>query len=230
MSSFVYSSAYSSQLAFTNASVALSGPLGGSLPDNGFVMGVFYRVICGVDSSIRGKEVPVSFTLIDNAQRSVTWSGTIIAPTESPTWIEFGGALPANDVNFNALRKIELDGTNKLVTRTGQNCPLTINWREPLANYTDPEIIAGETPIKAVHMAELRENINIVRVGYGLAECSFAQITPGYTSLGGWLDHINEMRAAIDAIGAKHEDWILLEVNQPRADVMEQLRRVVAAL
>ena len=79
-------------------------------------------------------------------------------------------------------------------------------------------------------MAELRENINIVRVGYGLAECSFAQITPGYTSLGGWLDHINEMRAAIDAIGAKHEDWILLEVNQPRADVMEQLRRVVAAL
>ena len=231
MSSVVYSSAYSSQLTFSNpAKAALSGPLAGSLPANGVVMGVFYKVYAGVDSSIRGKAVSVSFKLTDSAGRSVTWTGTITAPTSSPTWVEFGGALPANNVDFNNLRNIELGGTNKLVTRTGQNCPLTINWREPLANYTDPEIIAGKTPIKAVHMAELRENINIIRVGYGLAECSFAQIAAGYTSLGGWLDHITEMRAAIDETGAAHEDWILLEVNCPRADVIQQLRRVVAAL
>lgn len=230
MSSFVYSSAYSSQLTFPNAEVALSGPLGGTLPGTGVVMGVYYRVYCGVDSSIRGQAVAVAFTLTDSAGRSATWTGTITAPTSSPAWVEFGGALPANNVDFNALRKIELDGTNKLVTRTGQNCPLTINWREPLANYTDPEIIAGQTPIKAVHMLELRENINVVRVGYGLAACSFAEIVPGYTSLGGWLDHITEMRAAIDETGAPHESWILLEVNCPRADVIQQLRRVVAAL
>jgi hypothetical protein len=230
MSSFVYSSAYSSQLTLASAEATLSGPLGGTLPETGVVMGVYYKVYCGVDSSIRGQAVPVSFTLIDSAFQGVTWEDTIIAPTSSPAWVEFGGPLPANNVNFNALRTIELDGTNKLVTRTGQNCPLTINWREPLANYTDPEIIAGETPIKAVHMRELRENINIIRVGYGLAACSFAEIVPGYTSLGGWLDHINEMRAAIDETGVSHEDWILLEDNCPRADVMEQLRRVVAAL
>ena len=231
MSSIVYSSAFSSQLAFSApAKAALSGPLGGTIPETGYVQSVFYRVYCGIDSSIRGKSVTATLKITDSAGQSVTLSQTITAPSTSPEWVEIGGRPPASSVNYNSLARIQLGGTNKLVTRTGQNCPLTVNWREPLAEYTDPEIIAGETPIKAVHMLELRENINIIRAGHGLAAWGFAQIVPGYTSLGGWLDHINEMRAAIDETGAAHEDWILLEVNCPRADVIQQLRRVVAAL
>lgn len=231
MSAIHYSSAFSSQLTFSApAKAALSGPLGGTIPETGHVQSVFYRVYCGIDSSIRGKSVTVTLKITDSAGNGVTITQAITAPSTSPEWVEIGGMPPTSNVDFNRLARVQLGGTNKLVTRTGQNCPLTVNWREPLAEYTDPEIIAGETPIKAVHMQELRENINIIRAGYGLAACSFAQIVPGYTSLGGWLDHITEMRAAIDDTGAPHEEWILLEVNCPRADVIQQLRRVVAAL
>lgn len=110
-------------------------------------------------------------------------------------------------------------------------CAQTLKKTKPaLLSYTDPVLTAGKTRIKAVHMTQLQQNINTMRVAYGFAEYSFTAIRAGYTSLGGWLDHINEMRAAIDGMTSNHEAWIVLEENRPRAAVMEQLRRVVAAL
>lgn len=99
-----------------------------------------------------------------------------------------------------------------------------------LQSYTDATLTAGQTVIKAVHMTDLQANINLVRRAWGLADYSFASIRAGYTSLAGWLDSITAMRAAIDEIGQEHEAWIAVSVNCPRADVMMQLRRVVAAL
>lgn len=102
--------------------------------------------------------------------------------------------------------------------------------RPALGAYTDPVLIAGQTRVKAAHMTELQANINIMRQAYGYAAYSFTAIRAGYTSLGGWLTHVLEMRAAIDALATAHEAWIMLEENRPSAAVIEQLRRVVANL
>ena len=99
-----------------------------------------------------------------------------------------------------------------------------------LIAYTDTVLTAGQTRIKAVHMTQLQQNINTLRVAYGFTAYSFTAIKAGYTSLGGWLGHITEMRAAIDGMGRDHEAWIVITENRPSAAVMEQMRRVVAAL
>ena len=102
--------------------------------------------------------------------------------------------------------------------------------RPSLTAYTDATITAGETPVKAVHMEELQSNINALRQGLGLAAYSFTAIRAGYTSLAGWNAHIRELRTAIDGITTNHEAWLTLGENRPRADVLMQLRRVVAAI
>lgn len=99
-----------------------------------------------------------------------------------------------------------------------------------LTTYTDPTIVANETKVKAVHMLELQNNINILRGGIGLSAYTFTNIQAGYTSLAGWNSHIKEMRTAIDGITTNHEAWLTLGENAPRAEVIMQLRRVVAAI
>lgn len=96
--------------------------------------------------------------------------------------------------------------------------------------YTDSNIVAGSTNVKAVHMLELQSDINALRRYYGLADYAFTEIRAGYTSLAGWNGHINELRAAVDSITTNHETWYVLGDNKPRAEVIMQLRRVVAAL
>lgn len=102
--------------------------------------------------------------------------------------------------------------------------------RPSLVDYTDPEIVAGQTSVKAAHMLELQNNINALRISLGLSAYGFSEIRAGYTGLADWNTHIVEMRTAIDGITASHEAWIALGVNRPRADVLMQLRRVVAAV
>ena len=100
--------------------------------------------------------------------------------------------------------------------------------------WTDDPLVAGETPIKALHMQELQSRVNTLYAFYGLGTYNFTTITAGTTSLAGWTTHVNQIRAAIEdvcnASGKTHESWILFSVNCPRADVMQQLRRVILAL
>lgn len=96
--------------------------------------------------------------------------------------------------------------------------------------YTDAVLKANETPVKAVHMTELQSNINKIRTTLGLGAYQFTTITSGTTGLAGWTDHVREMRTALDEVSSDHEAWISIEVNQPRADVMMQLREVTAAI
>lgn len=102
--------------------------------------------------------------------------------------------------------------------------------RPTLLAYTDNPIIPGETPVKAVHMLELQTNINRMRAAEKLSNYAFTSIGAGYTKLADWSKHIAELRAAVDGITTSHEAWISFDVNAPRADVIEQLRRVVAKL
>ncbi len=232
MGQLIYSGSYPDMYTFNNSKTegTFTKQNADAVPANGVVVAVVHEVYCGVDASIRGQSVSVNFTIYDQIGRSANVECTAIAPTTSPAYIKLVGHPDTKIIDFNTLARVKLGGTNKLVTREDFNCPLYVNYRLPLETYTDPEIIAGKTPIKAVHMLELQENINIMRQGYTLSDYEFSAIRAGYTSLGGWADHIREMRAAIDEIGESHEEWLLLEVNQPRADIMAQMRRVVNAL
>lgn len=99
-----------------------------------------------------------------------------------------------------------------------------------LLAYTDPTLTQGVTYVKAVHMTELHTNVNRVRVAYKLSEYVFTTITSGTTGLGGWNNHVLEIRTALDEIGKTHDAWITLGANCPRADVLMQLRNVVQTI
>ncbi|MBQ8616183.1 MAG: fibronectin type III domain-containing protein [Clostridia bacterium] len=99
-----------------------------------------------------------------------------------------------------------------------------------LAPYTDPVITAGVTKVKAAHITELQTNINTVRAAYNWSAYTFTPVTAQYTGLAGWNAHITELRKAIDDVSTSHETWLALGDNCPRADVLEQLRRVVEAV
>lgn len=103
-----------------------------------------------------------------------------------------------------------------------------VKTRPDMSAYTDAAIEAGETRIKAVHITELQTNVNLLRESMGLSPYTFTAIRPGYTSLAGWSTHIAELREALDEIAVDHEMWLEITENRPRADVMMQLRRVVA--
>lgn len=92
----------------------------------------------------------------------------------------------------------------------------------PLPAWTDT-ISKGVTLVKAVHLTEMQEAVNTLRTFYGLVEATFGRPQ----KLADWLERVEEIRTAVDAIGKSHAAWISITVNQPRADVMQQLRDVV---
>lgn len=99
-----------------------------------------------------------------------------------------------------------------------------------LIPYTDPRLYVGETYVKAVHMTELHTNANLVRTAYHLPAYDFPPIVAGESLLARWNEDVIELRVALDEIGVEHEEWLVLDFNRPRLDVLLQLRRVVAAL
>lgn len=98
---------------------------------------------------------------------------------------------------------------------------------QPLLPWTDATIKRGTTRVKAVHMTELQTNINRQREALALASWPFTTIRAGYTSLGDWTAHVEEMRAAIDDAGTAHDGWMTIDVNAPSASIIEQLRKAV---
>lgn len=93
--------------------------------------------------------------------------------------------------------------------------------------YEDASFVALSTPIKAKHMTELQTYTNGLLNFYNLGEESMTDIVAGETSLGGWTNHVNEIRNALDKIPEDHQSWIEIPVNCPKADVMQQLRDVL---
>lgn len=91
-------------------------------------------------------------------------------------------------------------------------------------DYEDAAFVAKETPIKAQHMTELQTYANGLLKFYNLGEEEMTAIVAGETSLGGWTEHVMEIRDAIDKIPADHQAWKTIAVNCPKADVMQQLR------
>lgn len=105
---------------------------------------------------------------------------------------------------------------------------------DALLPFTDAVLTANLTYVKAVHMTELQQNINLLLGWYGLPPSPFTQITDSQSGAGtylkDWTKHIEELRVAIDRISKEHDPWISISVNVPRADVVMQLRDIVMKL
>lgn len=96
--------------------------------------------------------------------------------------------------------------------------------------YIDDPLVPRETPIKAAHMLEMQERTNILRDFYKLPLAEFSPIVAELTPLALWKQHVEEIRAALDEITPEPVAWMDVPVNQPRADVMEQIREVIMSL
>ena len=182
----------------------------------------------GTNNAVTGYEVQRAESV-----NGSTWGGWQALTTT--TAASLAVAPPATPGNYYKYR---------VRTRGSAGASYYSSWKESsnrlrrdhaaLAEFTDSPLVAGDTPIKALHMVELQGHVNTLRAFYGLAACDFTAITRGVTSVAGWTEHVAELRTAIDQIcsvaGKTHDEWTAFSVNCPRADVIEQLRAVVLAL
>ena len=112
-----------------------------------------------------------------------------------------------------------------------RNCSHTLRRdHEPIAAWTDESLVAGETMIKAIHMTEMQHAINVLLDFYGLGAQEMTSILSGETSLGGWTNHMTEIRNAVDLLSTEHEAWEEITVNCPKAATMQQLRDAIVAV
>ena len=85
----------------------------------------------------------------------------------------------------------------------GSNATATLAFRVTVAlaltTFTDDPILPGVTPIKAVHFMELRQRIDLLRVGAGLPGFAWTDpvLTAGVTPVR--LPHLLELRRALSA-------------------------------
>lgn len=63
--------------------------------------------------------------------------------------------------------------------------------------FTDDPLIASSTPIKAVHLTELRQAVNALRATAGLTAATFTDPSPGSVLVK--AVHVNELRTALSA-------------------------------
>lgn len=122
----------------------------------------------------------------------------------------------------------------------------TAHAANPAEMTVDPDFHAGGTRIKAAHINDLRAVINALNVTYGLTAYTWTSgnVIAGTTPTSEWPDHVEELRDAVDRVIQRINTWddtavdCLVEVpewipitgTQPRADVMEQLRTVIASI
>ena len=161
-------------------------------------------------------------------------SGTESIHAEDFTLSDLAGGLLTQEPETVYLCVEATSGTgNKINFREGCTISLEIDYMLPqeLLPWTDSPIVRGVTPVKAVHMTELQTNINRQREALALAAWPFTTIRAGYTSLGDWTAHVEEMRAAIDDAGCTPaDDWTTIDINSPDAFIMEELRAAVEAM
>ena len=139
-------------------------------------------------------------------------------------------------------QNISITATDTLGAASGST---TRSFSYATAAWTDSQLVANTTPVKASHLQELRNALDQVRTYYGLAPYAWAEtLVAGATSLAGWTGNILELRTSMEDVAAlvngwdnessTHNislpDWIPIPVNKPTAVVMTQIRDAILLL
>lgn len=109
--------------------------------------------------------------------------------------------------------------------------------------FTDPVLVKNETPVKAVHINELRAMLDDIAMYYGLEPHDWNEyVEAGTTLLANWAAHVLEIQEEIRRIAQYVNEWdsntvthsITLPVFEtpttPKASVIEQLRYCITLL
>lgn len=117
---------------------------------------------------------------------------------------------------------------------------LAVHYAAPI--YTNPEIIAGTTIVKAADITDLQTYLSDIRRAYNMEEFTFTPCVPQKTSLTLWPTHIAELQACIREIQSYINSWdtesptyaiilpTMITATGPSAAVMQQLRQIVTML
>jgi hypothetical protein len=105
------------------------------------------------------------------------------------------------------------------------------------APFTDPTLASGTTPVKVVHIVELRARINLLRAAYGLMPFAFTDPTLVSRQTLVKAVHVLELRAALrevyEAAGRippGFSDAITPGLVNIRANHIQELRDAVMAM
>lgn len=103
-----------------------------------------------------------------------------------------------------------------------------------IGSFTDTVITPGVTHVKAVHITEMQNAINMLASVYGHAAFDFTSVVPnsdaGCSFLKDWTAHITELRQAIDQLISNHDEWIDIPRNCPTADIIYQIRSILKSM
>ena len=125
----------------------------------------------------------------------------------------------------------------------GASSAATVVYSYAVKSYTDADLIAGLTAVKAAHITELRAVLDDICDYYGIARTVWAHaVVANVTSLLGWVSHVTEIQNTITRIAAYINDWdaetsslnvtlpVFLTATSPTASVITQLREIVKLL
>lgn len=94
-------------------------------------------------------------------------------------------------------------------------------------SFTDPQIIAGTTIPRAIHMTELFQLVNGLLQFHHAEASTFDNIVAYQTSLLDWKYHIVSIRAAVDRLEFDHDEWLEIPNGLPSANVVTQIREIL---
>ena len=148
-------------------------------------------------------------------------------------YLRRNSAYTANTTD--AVSMTETDERMRSVTSSA-----SVSYAAPV--YTDPEIIAGTSIVKAADISEMQTQLAMIRENYGMDEYWFTACLPQVTSLTLWSTHIAELQDCIRQIQAFVNSWDLsspswaiilptmLTTTGPSAAVIRQLRQIITML
>ena len=161
-------------------------------------------------------------------------------------WTPSRKALPGEKVYLrrNSFYQAE-DSETITVTETDErvrsiDTTVSVTYEPP--EYTNEEIIAGGTIVRAADITELQEYLANIRDSYGMTAFTFTPCVAGVTSLDLWTTHIAELQTCIRQIQSFINSWDLASVSYavilpkmissigPSAAVITQLRQIVTML
>ncbi len=142
----------------------------------------------GIDADGQAVLGTVEIDSVDKDATTDYWSNKGSKTTAASSLVQ-GWTLAAGEYTADYLSN---DG---LIDNTEQS--VTFNVAEP--SWTDSTLVSGSTPIKAVHITELRDVIDDIYDYYGLTNPTWTDtLTSGTTPI--MAVHLTEMRNAIEAV------------------------------
>lgn len=183
-------------------------------------VGTTTLTITPTSGSLSGRRYRARATNVDTAtSAAATLSVTVVTPViiwANPTTVPYGTVLTATQLNATANVPGTFAYTPSAGTtmRAAQTLSVTFTPTDPASYttasksvtidvliggtpFTDPSLFAGVTPIRVVHIAELRTRIDALRVQRGLSAYAWTDslLVAGQTPFR--AVHVRELRAAL---------------------------------